>query len=34
MHNDKMHTEACASVSAEHQYLGMNKTSFMDCNMC
>ena len=25
MHNDKMHSEACASVSAEHQYLGMNK---------
>lgn len=25
MHNDKMHSEARASVSAEHQYLGMNK---------
>lgn len=25
MHNDKMHSEARARVSAEHQYLGMNK---------
>lgn len=25
MHNDKMHSEPRATVSAEHQYLGMNK---------
>ena len=34
MHQDNINPERDPHISAEHQYLGMNKTSYMVCSMC